>query len=146
MPTDLPHDDHVARFVRKGDLRRDENGNVLGVLPQAFRRREAEEYLSATWLEHFAADYEEGLAKASAAIRRQLTVKPRDGFTVGHITKIVEICDTFSVNVRILHEPEPPENTGHCAIHGLPRDDLYLFSVLADDAFTDTRVAGTLPA
>lgn len=119
---------------------------MVGVLPQAFQRRPSERYLSATWLEHFSTNYEEGLIASAAAIRRQLTVKPRDGFTVGNAGEIIKICEGFGVRARVLHEPIDPDNTGHCAIRGLPREDLELFALLADDAFPDTRIASAVPA
>ncbi len=89
--------------------------------------------------------YEEGLTASAAAIRRQLTVKPRDGFTVGVVDAIIRICDGFGIRARVLHEPVCPENTGHCAIRGLPQDDLALFDMLAADAFPDTRLAAAVP-
>ena len=119
---------------------------MLGALPQAFQRREGEEYLSVTWLEHFAPDYEDGLIAATAAIRSQLTVKRRDGFAVGGVGKIAETCESVDVSVRVLHEPEPPKNTGHSAMRGIPRENLQLLALLADEVFIDTRVAAAIPA
>ena len=145
MLTKLPPEDHVVRWVRKRELRRDSDDNVIGVLPDAFNRRKGEEYLSSTWLEHFSPDYEKGLSAAAAAIRRQLEVKPRDGFTVGSVGKIVETCSRFEVRVRLLHEGTE-ENTGYSAIRGIPRDHMELFEMLAADVFTDTRVASSIPA
>jgi hypothetical protein len=52
----LPPDHHVVRYVPWSKLRRDENDNVLGVLGEAFRRRDEEKALSATWLEYFSGD------------------------------------------------------------------------------------------
>lgn len=137
----LPLADHVVRYVRARLLRRDDDGNVIGVLPQAFEHREGEAYLSVTWLEHFDTDYEAGLIGAAAAIRRQLTVKKRDGFTVGCVGVVRELCDGFSLTVRLLHEPKPKRNTGYSAWRGMRRAELELLDLLAADAFTDTRVA-----
>jgi hypothetical protein len=54
MPiTYLPPEDHVVRYVPWARLRKDEEDNVIGVLGAAFRLREGEEYLSATWAEFF---------------------------------------------------------------------------------------------
>jgi hypothetical protein len=145
MSTRIPAEDHVVRYVRKRQLRTDSDGNVIGVLPDAFNRREHEEYLSSTWLEHFSREYERGLSAAAAAISRQLEVKRRDGFTVGNVGKVIEICESFDVRVRLLNE-EKPENTGYAAIRGIPREHLELFEMLAADVFTDTRVAETIPA
>ena len=137
----LPDDDHVIRYVRKRALRRDEDDNVIGILPDALRHREGETYLSATWIENFDSDYEAGLKQAADAIRRQLTVKPRDGFAAGKVEDIREVCSSFDTRVRILHEPLPPTNTGYCAIRGLREAELDLLDALASEAFIDTRVS-----
>ena len=145
MPKPLPGDDHVVRFVKNRLLRRgDEDDVVVGALPQAFFRRPDEEYLSVTWVQHFSSDYELGLRASAAAMRSQLTIKPRDGFSTGKVGRIAEICVGNSCRVRILHEPEPPENPGHSAIRGLPAEDMDLFALLADEAFIDTRLSATL--
>jgi len=140
----LPPDEHVVRYVRKGRLRRDEDDNVIGVLPQAFQHREGESYLSVTWLQHFSAIYEDGLKQSVAAIRRQLTVKGGDGFTLGQVDHISSTCARRDCKVRILHEPVVPLNTGHCAWRGLSGDDLQLLQILADEVFVDTRRADTV--
>lgn len=145
MPTTkIPPDNHVTRYVRKRLLRRDEDGNVLGILPQALELREGETYLSVTWLEHFSENYEKALTQAVKAISRQLGVKKKDGFAIGGVGNISNICENFGVRVRILHEPEPPENTGHSALRGLPRENIELLGLLADEAFVDTRVAAAI--
>src|SRR5689334_9340834 len=96
----LPPDEHVVRYVRKRLLRRDENDAVIGVLPQAFEHRDGEEYLSVTWLQHFSRVYEEGLKGSAAAIRRQLSVKGGDGFTVGQVGEVTAVCDSRGCRVR----------------------------------------------
>src|ERR1700731_389524 len=53
MPANVPPSDHVMRYAAYGRLRRDGDDNVLGLLPQAFLRKENEEYLSVTWVEYF---------------------------------------------------------------------------------------------
>ena len=135
----VPESDHVLRYVKKKDLRRDENDHVIGTLPDAFRHREDEAYLSATWLEHFSSVYEDGFRAAANAVRSQLTVKPRDGFTVGKVEDVRSVASRFDAKVRVLHEPEPPNNIGHCAIRGLTRSELDVLDALAAEAFTDTR-------
>lgn len=145
MAEKLPVDDHVVRYVRKRLLRRDDTDNVIGVLPQAFQLRENEAYISVTWVQHFSANYETGFCQAVAAVGRQLRVKKSDGFTAGEVGRIANACDGMDVSVRLLHEPEPPANTGHSAIRGLPRNNLDLLALLADDVFVDTRLAGAIP-
>lgn len=141
MAEKLPPSDHVVRYVRKRLLRRDDKDTVIGVLPQAFQLRDGESYLSVTWVEHFSQVYDVGFCNAAAAIGRQLTVKGNDGFTAGQVGGISDLCDKVEIRVRLLHEPEPPENTGHSAIRGLPRDNMDLLALLADDVFVDTRLA-----
>lgn len=143
--TKLPSDDHVVRYVRSRLLRKDEDGNVLGVLPQSLEHKENESYLSVTWLEHFVPEYEKALIEATTAIRRQLTVKPKDGFATARVGEICDVSEFFDVKVRILHDPVPPENTGHSALRGLKDCSLELLDMLAAEAFTDTRVAATIP-
>ena len=140
-PAKVPNDSHVMRYVRKRQLRRDENGNVLGILPQALELRDGEAFLSVTWLEHFDPQYERGLIQAAQAIRRQLTVNDNDGVSTTEVGGFCEICERFEKKVRVLHEPVNDENTGHVAIRRFPRDNLELLDLLASDAFVDTRVA-----
>ncbi len=140
-PAKVPNDSHVMRYVRKRQLRRDENGNVLGILPQALELRDEEPYLSVTWLEHFDPQYERGLIRAAEAIRRQLEVRGNDGFSTTEVEGFCDICERFNEKVRVLHEPVNPENTGHVAIRRFPRDNLDLLDLLASDAFVDTRIA-----
>ena len=140
-PAKVPNDSHVMRYVRKRQLRRDENGNVLGILPQALELRDGEAYLSVTWLEHFDTQYERGFIKAAEAIRRQLTVKDNDGFSTTEVGHFCDICEKFDEKVRVLHEPIKYVNTGHVAIRRFPEYNLELLDLLASDAFVDTRVA-----
>jgi hypothetical protein len=137
----LPTEDHVVRYVRKRLLRTDGEGNLVGVLPQAFELRPNENYLSVTWLQHFSSIYETGLKHSATAIRRQLTVKEADGFTVGQVGEIGSTCLSRGCRVRILHEPIPVMNTGHSAWRGLAADNAELLDLLAADVFTDTRLA-----
>ena len=140
-PAKVPNDSHVMRYVRKRQLRRDENDNVIGILPQALELREGEAYLSVTWLEHFDPQYERGLIQAAEAIRRELTVKDNDGFSTTEVGEFCDICERFDEKVRVLHEPVNDGNTGYVAIRRFPRDNLELLDLLASDAFVDTRVA-----
>ena len=140
-PAKVPNDSHVMRYVRKRQLRRDENDNVIGILPQALELREGEAYLSVTSLEHFDPQYEQGLIQAAEAIRRELTVRANDGFSTTEVGDFCDICERFDEKVRVLHEPVNDGNTGHVAIRRFPRDNLELLDLLASDAFVDTRVA-----
>ena len=136
---------HVVRYVYKNCILKDENDVVIGVYPQAFRLREGEKYLSVTSLEHFNADYELGFVAAVAALRRQLPkIIPRDGFTTGNVGKVHEVCRRCQEDIRIVHEPSR-NNTGHSGIYRLPRDNVDLLAMLANEVFTDTRLSSAFP-
>ena len=138
MPTPIPPDNNVVRYVRKRLLRRDETGRITGVLPQAFELREGEIYLSTTWLEHISNNYEAGFRDAANAVRSQLNVKPKDGFSAGCVEEIHSACRQQGARVRILHEPSS-SNPGYSAIRQFPGDNYELCGVLADSVFRDTR-------
>jgi hypothetical protein len=133
--TNLPDDDHVMRYVPWGKLRRDEDDNVLGFLPQAFQLRPGEEGLSVNWLEYF----------SNPATRRQdsvwdmrkaMGVGAQSAFAIGDVGKIKATCLDRGVRVRIVYEPDDKQ-PAHSAIRRLPRDDLILLAALADDAFVE---------
>lgn len=139
-PTKVADDSHVMRYVRKNRLRRDEDGNVIGILYQALELRDEETYLSVTSLEHFDPQYERGFILAAEAIRGQLTVKRNDGFSASEVGIFRGVCERFDRKVRVLHEPVDG-NTGHVAIRRFPGENTELLDLLALDAFVDTRVA-----
>ena len=101
--------------------------------------------MSVTWLENFSSDYKTGFSLAADAIRRQLSVKPKDGFSAGAVKIIVNICKEFDVNARLIHKPHPPKNPGYSELRGLQRSEAELLDLLAANAFVDTRVASEVP-
>jgi hypothetical protein len=139
MPiTYLPGEDHVVRYVPWARLRKDEDDNVIGVLGAAFRLRDDEEYLSATWAEYFAgATHAERIAAAVKAFRASLVVAPRSGFATGNVDQIKETCLAHEGKhkIRIIHEPED-DNQAHTALRGWPRDNEDLLNVLADGVWS----------
>lgn len=139
-PKPLPESDHAVRYIRKRLLRRDGQGNVVGILPQAFEPREGEAYLSVTWLEYYHASYELGLSESAAAMRLDLTIKKNDGFSVGNVGKLKSVCSGSNTRVRVLHEPNLPNNPGHSALRGLQRASAVLREEIAGDVFIDTRL------
>lgn len=135
--TNLPDEDHVIRYVPWGRLRRDDDDNVLGFLPQAFQRREGEEYLSVNWVEFY-----EGIRAARVclsvwALRDCRKVGAKSAFAIGNVRQVKEVCQEAGAGVRIVHEPDEPTNPAHSAIRRLPREDLILLAALAEDAFTE---------
>lgn len=136
MPSpNIPIEDHVLRYVSWGRLRKDEDENVLGILPQALLLRERDNNcLSVTWIEHFEGSWDEQVAFAVQATRRSLSTSPKSSFAIGNVGKIHETCVERDRRIRVVHEPEDA-NTGHACIRRLPPDDQDLLSLLADDVF-----------
>ena len=141
----LPTENHVVRHVKKRQILRDDHGNIFGITPDAVKLRDDETYLSVTWLEHFDQDYEQGLIGAAGGIRSARFVAAKDGFSVAGVDAIQEACASRDVKVRIVHQPNKLNNTGHSALRQLPQEHQDLFELLATEAFTDTRSADTVP-
>ncbi len=132
----LPDEDHVMRYVPWARLRKDEDQNILGFLPQAFELKPDEKSLSVNWLEKFGGDPESRIQASVKTFRGTIRVGRKSAFGIGNVGRIKEICRTSGINVRILHEPEP-NNPSHSSIHRLPREDQALLEALAADAFVD---------
>lgn len=140
----IPDDDHVMRHVPWGRLRRDEDDNVLGFLPQAFERRPDEDSLSVSWMEYYG-DPATRTRDAVWAMRRARTLGGKSAFAVANVGKVKEAClNTGNVKVRVVHEPLDnwPSRAG---IRLLPREDLDLLEALADDAFTEMVLNQAVP-
>jgi hypothetical protein len=149
MPTTyLPDEHHVVRYVPWARLRKDENDNVIGVLGAAFRLREDEEYLSATWAEFSEGERPECIVSAVKIIRASaLQVTTRSGFAVGNVGRVKAVClsDQKRHRIRVSHEAED-DNRAHVALRGWPRDNEPLLDLLAEDAWSEIVLNKDIPA
>jgi hypothetical protein len=143
MPSvELPETDHVLRYAQPRNLRVaiDENDNqvVIGLLPDAFRRKPEHKNLSVTWVECFPGLYAEQTERAIQAFRTTFKSSAKlpfkGAFGVGKVSEIKRAVEKHSRKVRILHHPELG-NEGHSEIHRLPNDDDDLLETLAIEAF-----------
>lgn len=143
----LPDDHHCLRYVPWARLRKDEHENVIGVLSAAFRLRDDEEYLSATWIEYSPGTFR-GQIEASVKIIRasEIAVTPRSGFAIGNVSRIKSACleDTRKHRIRIIHEAED-DNVAHAALRGWPRDNEDLLSLIAEDVWCDSVLNKDVP-
>lgn len=141
MPTVYLEADHrCVRYVPWARLRRDSEDNVVGVLGAAFRLREDEEYLSATWAEYFPGNRHDQICASVRAIRASsMRVTARSGFAIGVVSEIKEVClsDRRQHRIRIIHEAED-DNPAHTALRGWPRDNDELLDLLAEDVWSET--------
>jgi hypothetical protein len=141
MPTVyLDPDHHCIRYVPWARLRKDEDDTVIGVLGAAFRLRDEEEYLSATWAEFFPGDHDARVCASVRAIRASsMKVSARSGFAIGVVAAIKETClnDRKQHRIRVIHEAED-DNPAHTALRGWPKDNDELLELLAEEVWCDT--------
>lgn len=135
----IPDDDHVIRHVPWARLRRDEDDNVIGFLPQAFQLRPDEQYLSVNWMEYHDGDRDTQITSSIWGIRASFErpLGAKSAFGIASVTTIKDISQAAGTRVRITHEPDGDRNPGHAGIRQLPRDDLNLLEALAADAFVE---------
>jgi hypothetical protein len=134
----VPPEDSLIRNVPWARLRKDADDNVLGVDSSAFRLRQGETYLSATWLEFFAgASRLEKLHEAVRHIRNSnFTPSAKSGFAIGNVQEVAEVCLARTYKIRVIHE-QTDDNEGHVAVRRWPEDDAVLFEELAAGAWAE---------
>jgi len=131
----LPPTDHVARHVPWQRLRKDEDDNVLGVLPEAFRLRLGELGMSVNWLEHYPGDHRARIAAVIGNLRVNLDIRPKSAFAIANVGALENCCKQSGSSVKIVYAP-----TNGIPSHALVRDmndDLGLLALLADEVFTE---------
>lgn len=143
----IPDEDRVMRHVPWARLRKDEDGNVLGILPQALQLRPQEEYLSVNWVEFYDGDEQTRIQNSVWAIRDSFEkpLGPKSGFAIANVGTIKEVSVASGSRVRVTHEPKDDVNPAHAGIRQMPRDDLALLEAMATDAFTELISNQTVP-
>jgi hypothetical protein len=134
----------LLRHVPWTKLRKDAEDNILGVLATAFRLRDGETYLSATWVEHFGDLSPANVHAAVHAIRAARSVGAKSGFSAGIVGDIVNACATVQSAIRIVCEPDGI-NTGHTAVRRWPKDNQDLFEVMATDKWAELFLNSSIP-
>jgi hypothetical protein len=136
--TNIPHSDHVVHHVKPSLLKRDnDNQNVVyGCFPEAFKMRDDENELSASWLEHFSGNRRQQVQETANAMRAcGLTLKPTSGLAIMNVGTIHSVSEQCDVKVRVLHEPSKNNpNPAYATIRQLPRDNIELLGLLASVA------------
>ena len=125
----IPDSDHVGRYC---GARTVENGEISAA---AFMLREGEEYLSVNWLEEL-----KGPSRASQIrdLQELYTKKLKVGATariailnVGTLRTKVERESPDSRLLRVLHEPEEPDDPSHAGIYEIRHDDEVVAELIA---------------
>jgi hypothetical protein len=134
----LPDEDHVVRHINSQLLIRDVADHVIGCFPQAFERRPAEKYLSASWLEFFPGNKHERTIAVVGAVAKARTVKPAHGFALGNVAEVKDACASFGSKIRVIHEPNKNNpNTAYTAIRNYRSDEVQLLQLLANEAWSE---------
>lgn len=128
----LPEQDHIMRYVPSARLRKDEDGKVLGILPQAFAHRNDEDFLSVNWLEHFKNDKASNLRDCVDAQRATLNVGKNCVYAVAMVDKVKQVCIKKQKPVRIVYQPTKG-NVAHSALDVQHNEDLNVMSDLAHE-------------
>ena len=126
----LPGSDHIMRYVPPARLRRDQDGNVLGILPHAFSYRNGEDALSVNWLEWFKKDKASNLRNCVDAQRAALGVAKNCVFAVAVVGRVEQVCMKKQKAVKIVYQPTKG-NPSHSTVRVQHNEDLNVMSDLA---------------
>lgn len=140
----LADEHHVIRYAPWSKLRKDEDENVHGLLPQALELRPGEEYLSVTWIEFFEGEPHEQYLCAVSTLRSSIDTRPKGAMAKANVGKMRDICRQRSAPIRIVHEPEDP-NEAHAAIRRVPFDNMDLLDRLVTEAFFEFDLNKNIP-
>lgn len=149
MPiTYLPADHHVVRYVPWARLRKTEDDVVIGVLGMAFKLRENEDYLSATWMEFAQEPTRRANLEGAVKIIRasNIDVRPKSGFAIGNVGKVKDIClaDARRHKIRTIHQRED-DNEAHVALRGWPQDNDDLLELVAEEPWSEVVLNTEIP-
>lgn len=126
----VPDADHIVRYVGWTNVAKDAEGNVVGILGEAFRRKPDEEGLSVNWLERAAVPPVDKLKKTVQLLTAGLTVGKKARVAVANVAVFKNVCSRRNVKIRIVHIPENG-NEPHSEVRQFPRDDDELLELLA---------------
>lgn len=136
----IPDRDHVIRHVPLAKTRRDSDGKVCGILPQAIERRDSEEYLSVSHYEHFSGSQVQKLFSVKNAIasgKRSGTLGIKGLLAkanVGNLKQSVE--KKTAKKIRVAYLPTKKDSS-HSGVYKLPEEDSELMDALASEAFSE---------
>jgi len=125
----IPDSDHVGRYCKASTV---ENGEISAT---AFMMRETEEYLSVNWLEELKRP---SRASQIRDLQEVYNKKLKVGVTariailnVGTLRSKVQRESPDSRLLRVLHEPEEPDDPSHAGIYEIPHDDEIIAELIA---------------
>jgi hypothetical protein len=141
--SNLPATDFILRYIHKNRLRRDENGNVIGILGQAFELRDNEEHLSVCWLDYFNGSNQNKTYLSIVVKNMVLKINPKDAFAIANIEQVKQVADKNDNQVRIVYDPNI-DIPNHSEIRKYPRGVAVLYDALAREAFTQVVINSSI--
>ncbi len=145
--TNLTNAQHVVRHIPFPNLRKNGDGKVIGILPQAFQHRQNEEYLSVNWLEYFELDKSSNLSETKKSIieaKRSKKISANSRLAIGNVGKIKEALLKKEIgNIRIAYAPSKA-NPAHSGIYNLPKEDYDLMAMLAEELFDEMHIVSAI--
>ena len=129
----VPDEDHIVRYVSWQRVDKDADGNVRGILAEAFRRKSDEDGLSVNWLERAAAPAAQKLKKTVELLTKDLKIGPKSRVAVANVAVFKKVCGRRNAKIRIVHIPVDG-NEPHSEVRQFPRDDDELLELLAVEA------------
>jgi hypothetical protein len=133
----------IARYAGYSKLRRDRDGNAIGVLYSAFElrpataTRAAETYLSSAWLDSFPGARNAQLkAMVVAYDPHPLVIKPSGAFAIGKAGEIKAACSSFKQSIRIVNSPRP-NLACYVEVRQFNSNERDLLDLLADEVWSD---------
>ena len=126
----VPDSDHVARYCRPSTM---QNGEIS---PTAFMVRETEQYLSVNWLEQLKrsdrASQISGLQKLYLKKFNRVSASARIAIlNVGTLRSKVADESPDRRLLRVVHEPEEPDDPSHSGIYEIHHDDEIIAELIA---------------
>lgn len=136
----IPDGDHVIRHVPLAKTRRDSDGKIYGILPQALERRDGEEYLSVSHYEYFPGSEIQKLASvrnAIAAGKQSGTIGIKGLLTRANVSILKQAVEQKSAQkIRVTYLPTE-KDPSHSGVYKLPQEDAELMDALASEVFSE---------
>ncbi len=127
LPERIPDADSVVKYLSFKQSPTDPETGIRMAIPQAFRRREGEEFLSCAWLEFYVPAGADLMKNCADGFKNALTVRKSGAFAVGNVLAVRDAGNQFGPRPRIVHEPED-DHQAHAAVRQMndQNDDLLL--------------------
>lgn len=136
----IPDGDHVIRHVPLAKTRRDSDGKIYGILPQAIERRDREEYLSVSHYECFHGSQIQKLASvrnAIAAGKQSGTIGIKGLLAKANVRILKQAVEqNAEQKIRIAYLPTK-KDPSHSGVYKLPQENTELMDALASEVFSE---------